>query len=146
MSGIVVLVLRILMVVVLYAFLAWAIYTIWRDLKFQSQILSLHQVPTLELTPMGEVDIEGVNFQKQEIFLGRDPTCTYPIHNETVSSRHARLSFHQNQWWVEDLNSKNGTYLNDEKLSTVAIIVPGDEIRCGNVAFRIDIHPKTPRV
>jgi pSer/pThr/pTyr-binding forkhead associated (FHA) protein len=145
MSGILVLILRILMAVALYAFLAWAIYTLWRDLKFRAQTLTMLQVPALVLTPLNAEEIEAVSFQKQEIFLGRDPSCTYPIQNETVSSRHARLSYHQNQWWIEDLNSKNGTYLNDEKLATLAVVIPGDEIRCGQATFRIDIHSSNPR-
>ena len=130
------------MMAALYAFLAWAVYTLWRDLRLHAQSISLQQIPTLVLTPLDADEVDTVTFSKQEVFIGRDPGCTYPVRNETVSSRHARLSYRHNQWWIEDLNSKNGTYLNGERLSTEAVIVPGDEISCGQVSFRVDILSK----
>ena len=47
MSGIVVLILRILIDILLFGFLAWAMLTIWRDLKAQSQSLSAPDITTL---------------------------------------------------------------------------------------------------
>jgi pSer/pThr/pTyr-binding forkhead associated (FHA) protein len=63
--------------------------------------------------------------------------------DDTVSARHARLSYHHNQWWVEDLQSRNGTYLNDERVSVPTVIVSGDELRYGQVATLIEIDEKS---
>jgi pSer/pThr/pTyr-binding forkhead associated (FHA) protein len=41
------------------------------------------------------------------------------------------LYFKQNQWWVEDLGSTNGTFLNLEPLSAPVILVDGDQIKIG---------------
>lgn len=142
MSGIVVLILRIAMTIVLYAFVAWALYTLWRNLQFHAQSLSSQNVPAIGITSLDSLDGSTANFQKLDIIIGRDPTCGLPVPHETVSARHARLYFHQSQWWLEDLNSTNGTYLNDERLTTPAVIVSGDEIRCGEKTFRVEISRK----
>jgi len=142
MSGVVVLILRIILVALLYAFLGWAVYTIWRELRDQGKALSAPRIPILSLTPLrGEPD--GMQtFSSPEIVIGRSNASELSITNDTVSSRHARLSYHHNQWWLEDLNSTNGTFLNDERVSTPTVVVSGDELRVGQVALLIAIQDK----
>jgi len=50
------------------------------------------------------------------LVLGRDPTCHVVIPQAQVSRRHARLTLREGTVWVEDLGSKNGTFLNGERL------------------------------
>jgi len=137
MSGILVLTLRILITICLYAFLAWAIYTIWRDLQLNSALLSSQIVPTLTITFLDSEEHDQREYKTSEIIIGRDPLCECVLSDETVSARHARLSYHHKQWWLEDLNSTNGTFLNEEPISTATVIISGDEIRCGRVTFEV---------
>jgi pSer/pThr/pTyr-binding forkhead associated (FHA) protein len=118
------------------------VYTIWRELREQGRSLSTPRIPIISLTPLlGEPD--GMQtFSTPEIVIGRSAASELPISNDTVSSRHARLSFHHNQWWLEDLNSTNGTFLNDERVSTPTVIVSGDELRVGQVSLLIAIQEK----
>ncbi len=141
MSGVVVFILRILMTAALYAFLGWALYTIWRDLKSQALLASSSRIPMIILTVNGEETLEPFRFQKQDILIGRDQTCDLSLKNETVSTHHARLTYRQNQWWLEDLNSTNGTYLNEERVLTTTVIISGDEVRCGQEDIKIEILP-----
>lgn len=71
-------------------------------------------------------------FSQAEISIGRDPGCDIPIFDETISARHAQLTYHHNQWWLEDLTSTNGTRLNAARITTPTVITSGDEIQCGN--------------
>ena len=71
--------------------------------------------------------------------IGRDPACECPVDDEAVSARHARLSYHHNQWWLEDLDSTNGTLLNQEKLAIPTVVISGDEFRCGGTRFTISL-------
>ena len=87
--------------------------------------------------------LEEVYPDSDKPLLGRDPVCDFQIKNETVSARHARLSYHHKQWWIEDLNSTNGTFLNEEPLYTATVIVSGDEIRCGQVDILVSIGDKS---
>lgn len=139
MSGIIVLILRILLAAALYGFIFWAVFTIWKDLQTRGQILASKKIPTLIIYPLDFLNTEPYQFETPEVILGRDPTCTFVVPDETVSARHSRFSYRQNQWWLEDLHSTNGTYLNEEPISTLMVIVSGDEIRCGQAVFRIEV-------
>ena len=86
------------------------------------------------------LDDQPNSFSIPEVVIGRSPTCGYIIHNETVSSTHARLAYHHDQWWVEDLRSTNGTFLNDEKITTATVIMNDDDLRCGQVSMRVSIE------
>lgn len=142
MSGIVVLIIRVFLAVALYAFLGWALYTIWRDLRIQTLVLASQKAPAITLTRIGMDEFLPASFQKSEIFIGRDPTSTLSVNDETVSGRHARLVYRHNQWWVEDLHSTNGTFLNDEPVHMMTVLVSGDEIRVGQTNLRVEISPK----
>lgn len=59
------------------------------------------------------------------------------IEDESVSRMHARILKDQGEYYLEDSNSTNGTYLNKQRLQPYERkkLEQGDEIRCGNVAF-----------
>ena len=139
MSAVILLILRVILAALLYAFLGWAIYVIWRDMKQQGELLAARQPTPLTLTT--ELDSPPLtrHFSTPEVILGREPSCAFPINDQTVSSRHARLSFHQNQWWLEDLASTNGTLLNNESVTTAVVITNGDMLRLGQVGVRVTI-------
>jgi hypothetical protein len=138
MSGPVVLALRLLLAVSLYAFLGWAFFSLWRDIKQQGALLASRKVPPINLTiALGEPTAQIRHFVQAEVTIGRDPACECPVDDEAISARHARLSFHHNQWWLEDLDSTNGTLLNQEKLAMPTVVMSDDEFKCGETCFAI---------
>ena len=68
-----------------------------------------------------------------ENLIGRGSECGVRIASSTVSRVHARLNIDGNQATIEDLESKNGTYLAGQRLDAPARLSPGDEIRVGSV-------------
>jgi pSer/pThr/pTyr-binding forkhead associated (FHA) protein len=142
MSGYVVLGLRILLIVGLYAFLIVALSTIWRDFRQQSQDIYHRRVPAILITPLDNDDSQVLEFAKPEIIVGRDQSSDYLLVDDAVSSRHVRLAYHHNQWWVEDLQSTNGTFLNDDRIYTPTVVISGDELRCGKVNLLLTISDK----
>lgn len=144
MTGIVILILRILLAACLYGFLGWAFYTIWRELHLESQMAGAPTIPALAIKLFENEPAQ--TFTTPEVIIGRSENCEFPIPDETVSARHARLSYHQNQWWVEDMGSTNGTFLNDERVRVPTVIISGDELRCGQVSLVLSISDKTPRL
>lgn len=146
MSGIVLLGLRILSALALYAFLGSALYLLWRSLQNDALNISTRQVAPIELTVStpGEAD-RLFHFSQSNIAIGRDPDCDCVLAHGTVSARHARLSFHHSQWWVDDLLSTNGTLLNNEPLHIPTVIANGDTIKCGQITLTIALssenHP-----
>ncbi len=141
MLAVIILLLRYALMVCLYVFLVWIIFTLWRDLRFQSQVVNTPKIPFLILGLENEPESTRKKFTKSEIIIGRDDDCDYQIEDEVVSSRHARLIYRYMQWWVEDLQSTNGTYLNDERVETPTVIIKGDEIRIGRQILLVDIQP-----
>lgn len=142
MAAIIVFVLRFLLALALFAFLMWALYTLYQQLRFQHELVASQSLPTLTIT-MVDADPPNVRqFKVQEIIIGRDPACQYHLANELVSAQHARVSFHHNQWWVEDLHSTNGTFLNGERIFTPTVLVNGDELTCGKVSLQLTFDSK----
>jgi pSer/pThr/pTyr-binding forkhead associated (FHA) protein len=137
MSGVIILALRLLMAIALYGFLAWAIWTLWRDLKRQNELLLARQAPSLTLTfrESGQV----FSFNRPVIRIGRDLTCDCHLDDQTVSTQHARLSFHHNQWWIEDLGSTNGTFLNQNPVTIPVVVTRDDQLQVGQVKMDIFI-------
>jgi hypothetical protein len=133
MSAVVVLIIRILLAISLYVFLGWALYTLWRELRLSNQLISARKVPAINITQVDSEEGINMEFVSSEVIIGRESGADFVIPAETVSARHARLSYHHNQWWVEDLQSTNGTFLNDERVETPTVIISGDEMRCGSV-------------
>jgi pSer/pThr/pTyr-binding forkhead associated (FHA) protein len=138
MSGVILLLLRILLSAVLYAFLGWAFYTLWKNLRQHAFAMSNHKIPSLTLT--GTEDLAEEYYYIQPIVnVGRGSTNDLMINNDTVSSHHARLAYNLNQWWLHDLNSTNGTYINGQRLLTSTVLTTGDMIGFGEVNLMVSI-------
>ena len=71
-----------------------------------------------------------------ENILGREPDEGINLDSPTVSRRHARISIAGTQATLEDLGSKNGTFVGGEQISTAVPLKDGDEIRTGSVVCR----------
>jgi DNA-binding winged helix-turn-helix (wHTH) protein len=74
-----------------------------------------------------------------ENVLGRDPDVAVRIEAPGVSRRHARIACVDGRFTLEDLGSKNGTYLHEERVAAPAQLADGDEFRLGQTAlvFRV---------
>jgi hypothetical protein len=139
-SGPILLVLRLLLAGVLYAFLAWGIWVLWRDLSHWSVSLARLRAPSLILSLQVGNGERSYRFTSAEVVIGRDPACDLRLEDKTISAQHARLSYHHSQWWVQDLSSRNGTFLNGDLASEALVITAGDKLRCGQLNFQIDLE------
>jgi eukaryotic-like serine/threonine-protein kinase len=64
--------------------------------------------------------------------------------NESISRRHLEFSHNDNQWWVQDMGSKNGTLLRGTALTAAMGAVPiqdRDRLRVGDVFLRLEFTP-----
>jgi DNA-binding winged helix-turn-helix (wHTH) protein len=74
-----------------------------------------------------------------EHIVGRDPASTIWLDSPKVSRRHARLSVGEECVAIEDLGTKNGTYVRGERLAGARSLVPGDEIVIGPFSLRFRV-------
>src|SRR2546421_7855112 len=83
-----------------------------------------------------QVEEFPLNFFK-EVVLGRDPSCSVkydPDRDDLVGRQHAKIvqdSSDPNQFIISDLNSRNGTFLNKQRLVGTARIAPGAIVQFG---------------
>ena len=60
-----------------------------------------------------------------------------PHRGHLCIQQHARLFAKNNSWFVEDLGSTNGTFVNDQKLAAPAMLQPGDKVRVGQTIMEL---------
>jgi signal transduction histidine kinase len=58
-----------------------------------------------------------------------------PITDHTVSRRHAELTPDDGRWFLRDLDSANGTWVNGRRIHERVELAPGDQVRCGSTLF-----------
>jgi pSer/pThr/pTyr-binding forkhead associated (FHA) protein len=67
--------------------------------------------------------------------IGRAVECDIVIASKSISRENTRIRQDGRRWFVEDLGSTNGTYLNGERILTVMFLRDGDSIKVGDVTF-----------
>ena len=141
MSATVGLILRILFLVFLYAFLGLAIWMLWRGVVSKQANQGNIAIPSLTLSTAIGAESKTQTFASNEVLIGRSQECDFVLEDPTVSSRHARLFYHLNQWWFEDLKSTNGSYLDGIRVEEPIVVKDNDEFYCGDAIFTISIKP-----
>jgi hypothetical protein len=132
-------VVRLIFLAMLYAFLWMVVRALVRDLRAAAR------EPTTELgrlvvvaSPKGE-PAPGVTFALDAITsLGRDVNNSIVLDDEFASATHAALTYRGRAWYVEDLGSTNGTFVNGSQVDGLAPIAFGDEIQVGQVRLRLE--------
>ncbi|MGI8461957.1 MAG: FHA domain-containing protein [Solirubrobacterales bacterium] len=80
-----------------------------------------------------------------DVTAGRDPAQQIALSDDQVSRRHARFSVSGGAATVEDLGSRNGTYVNGQVLHGSRGIVPGDRVRMGLTVFELRSRAQVDR-
>jgi hypothetical protein len=74
---------------------------------------------------------------RDELLIGRHPSCDIVVAADTVSRRHARLLFRDGGWILQDLDSTNGTRLNGELVGRCRLR-PGDQLALADQLLQVD--------
>jgi len=72
--------------------------------------------------------------QDEPQLIGRSSEAL-PISDTTVSRRHAELTPDEGEWYLRDLDSANGTFINGRRIAGRQRLQPGDQVRCGSTLF-----------
>ena len=140
----VMLVLRLALAVLLYGFLGLLVWMLWQDVRMAAQRAAgkgrrLGRLLVLE-SALPQLAM-GAEFPLLPITsLGRAPTNTATLPDETASLEHALLHLRDGQWWLEDLASRNGTRLNDTVIDDLSPVMPGDVIGIGRVKLKLEVE------
>ncbi len=136
--------LRLLLAALLYVFLGVLLWLLWRDLRGAARASQARTQRLGRLTVVAS-DLPalpaGRHFPLLAISsLGRAPTNTAYLPDETCSLEHALLHWRDGQWWLEDLDSRNGTRLNDAPVTQPTPVLPGDVIGVGRVKLKLELE------
>jgi DNA-binding winged helix-turn-helix (wHTH) protein len=98
---------------------------------------------TTARTPKGWLvgTTEEIGLSAGENVLGREGPGVILLKSASVSRRHARIVIDSNGAVVEDLGSKNGTYVNDRQVGGPTRVTEGDRVRIGSLLFTFRSSP-----
>lgn len=135
-------IIRITSAILLVGFMGIIAWLIFQDLRLTRAVLEDRRRShgTIRATP-----IESNGSGEQVLFpltpvtsIGRATTNSVVLEDDYVSGEHALLMLRGQQWWLEDLNSRNGTLLNGARLTEATVISPGDVIVIGNTQLTVE--------
>ncbi|MCF6744817.1 FHA domain-containing protein [Blastococcus sp. KM273128] len=96
-----------------------------------------HRGPKSLVVTAGPLTGTKITLGEQPILIGRADDSTLVLTDDFASSRHARLTNRGGQWYVEDLGSTNGTYLDQQRVQGPLQVAPGQPIRIGQTALEL---------
>lgn len=132
--------------VIIYMFIFSVIRLVYLDVKKMSRFEenSANDSACASLKPVkSRVEIEHPLKKRYNIYdeaiIGRGKSCDIIIPETFISSRHVHIWFEDGEWYLEDLGSRNGTTVNGQRIKTVVMLDPEDEISLGGINFLFEM-------
>lgn len=137
-----------------YGLLALLFLYLWRAMRWVVRGLAIDQTPraptpgrasetssgpapsTLLLHPPDGGRAKAIRLEAS-VTIGRAPECELRIDDTFASTMHARIFGKNGSWYVEDLGSTNGTFVNEQRLAAPAMLQPGDRVRIGTTVLEL---------
>ena len=86
-----------------------------------------------------------VRISKDEFFIGRSKSCHLRPSSDTISRKHCVLRIEGEIVSIEDLKSRNGVYINDDRIDEKSPLSTGDRLKIGKLLFEVKIRSKSPQ-
>jgi pSer/pThr/pTyr-binding forkhead associated (FHA) protein len=87
----------------------------------------------------------SIAIKRNKLLIGRAEQCDIRPLSEEVSRRHCQVTVGPAEVWVEDLGSRNGTYVNNVRIAERTKVSDGDLIKVGSLELRVSCSmPATP--
>lgn len=94
-------------------------------------------VPSTLVVTQGALSGTTVRLGDQPVTLGRSQESTIVLDDDYVSGRHAKFFSREGQWYVEDVGSTNGTYIDRTKVTTATPVKIGMPVRIGKTVVEL---------
>ena len=144
---------KVLLLVVLYLFFLRVLRAVWAELKEPKPVVAASPAQPAAVAPqppppkraarahlvvVAPDEQRGRSYELlDELTVGRAAGCHIALDDRFVSQLHARMFRRDDQLFLEDLGSTNGTFLNDAKVTSPALLKTGDLVRIGNVVMEL---------
>ena len=137
----VLLALRFALAALLYLFLGVALTILWLELRRHERNPSPAHHPGRLAVEEGPDADKSIPLRPVTT-VGRAEDNVLMLDDPFASTNHAMVLWREGQWWLEDLESHNGTYLNGQRLDRPQRLTSGDHIRIGESILRFDLDEK----
>lgn len=98
---------------------------------------SARRIPTTLAVTEGSLAGTTLSLMDSGVLLGRSPECTLVLDDDFASGRHARIFRRDGGWYVEDLGSTNGTFLESSRVTEPRPVEVGSTLRIGKTIFEL---------
>ena len=95
------------------------------------------RAPRQLLATQGPLAGSRITLDSRPILIGRADDSTLKLDDDYASTRHARISQQGEEWYVEDLGSTNGTYLERAKVTGPTRVPLGVPVRIGKTVIEL---------
>lgn len=124
-------------IIIIYMFIFSIIRLIYLDIK---NIRNPEDISGAYLKLINRLDslpykMEEDYSLEEDLSLGRNKKNSIVIKDPYVSKEHFIITRDEGDYYIEDLNSSNGTYVNGERLEDAKKLINRDRIRVGNIEF-----------
>ncbi len=90
----------------------------------------------------GSHEGKEISISSDKFLIGRSESCQLRPKSESVSRKHCIIVLKDNRVLIQDLKSRNGTYVNDKRLPVdkAKILKAGDQLRIGKLSFELVVE------
>jgi len=74
-----------------------------------------------------------IKLNKSTFVIGRTNRCDIYAEDLYMSKKHTKIWLKDNEWHINDLGSKNGTFVNDEQINDICLLDDKDKIKIGQL-------------
>lgn len=128
--------------VLLYVIIFYALKIMYKDVKTggkrrQGTAKKNYGIEVLKVGENSNLEEGTILLLRGPITIGRKESNIVQLTDQFASGDHARLDIKNNEVYIEDLNSTNGIFINEEKIEQKAKLRPNDKIRIGSAIFKV---------
>ena len=128
--------------IILYFIIYYALKIMYKDVKGggrrrKSSAIKNYGIEVLSVGENSNLEEGSILLLNGIITIGRKDGNTIRLTDQYASGNHAKIVVKNNEILIEDLNSTNGVFINDEKVTKYAKLRANDKIRIGSATFKV---------
>lgn len=132
----------IIFVVILYFIITYALKIMYKDVKGSKkgkrrQSRQAHGLEVIKSSSNENLKQGSIIPVRETISFGRKEDNSIVLNDEFISGYHAKLYTRNNVFFIEDVGSTNGTFVNGSKIEGRTKLNINDEIRLGNIVLKV---------